>query len=274
MSLYAVDSDSNLVKFSGMIADTKEVSVRDYSLLLNKPEINGVVLEGNLSLNDIGAISVETDPTVPTYVKEITEEDILNWNSKASANDVLRVESIAKGANQSLSFNNYSDMILTINNTLQEQYNVGQNLMIVTLNVPDLWISGYSEEYIPYTYVTDDYLVEELKTSGSVQMGYYYISMLETQKVNLIDYVKNTDYATSSTVGLIKANSSQGFFISSTGDLSIVQATDNDIANRTNKYRPITANNLDPAVNSVLKERVVLTQIGENEYSLDINTEV
>ena len=71
-------------------------------------------------------------------------------------------------------------------------------------------------------------------------------------KVDLTDYVKNTDYATATTAGLIKANSSQGFFIGTNGDMSIVQATENDINNRTNKFRPITANNLDKSVKASL----------------------
>lgn len=33
--------------------------------------------------NDSGFIVEETDPTVPSYVKEITEQDITNWNNKS-----------------------------------------------------------------------------------------------------------------------------------------------------------------------------------------------
>ena len=69
-----------------------------------------------------------------------------------------------------------------------------------------------------------------------------------TISVDMTDYVKKTDYATGTTPGLVKANSNQGFFIGVNGDLSIVQAQDNDFINKTNKFRPITANNLDKAV--------------------------
>ena len=61
----------------------------DYELLNNKPQINGVELHGNKTLDDLGIqpkgnyLTNESDPTVPSYVKGITEEDITNWNNKS-----------------------------------------------------------------------------------------------------------------------------------------------------------------------------------------------
>ena len=55
----------------------------DYNELKNKPSINGVELEGNKTTEDLGIVSKETDPTVPQYVKDITEQDIENWNNKS-----------------------------------------------------------------------------------------------------------------------------------------------------------------------------------------------
>lgn len=61
----------------------------DYELLNNKPQINGVELHGNKTLDDLGIqpkgnyLTNESDPTVPSYVKDITEEDITNWNNKS-----------------------------------------------------------------------------------------------------------------------------------------------------------------------------------------------
>lgn len=240
-----------------------------------------------------GGIVDETDPTVPSYVKEITEENISSWNSKvdqdqlngiyetitglginkANVSYVEQVESIAKGANQAISFPNYQSMVEKFLQEPIDAYNIGQSVLIETLNVPDLWISEIPPLYESYTYTTDEDFVNQLSTNGNVKVGLYVFSPLETQKVNLTDYVKNTDYATGSKAGLVKGNSNQGFYIGNGGDMSIVQATDNDITNRTNKYRPITSNNLDKAVNSVLKERIVLTQKENGAYTLTINKE-
>ena len=81
----------------------------DYEELSNKPQINSVELNGNKTLdelgiqakgdyalkneipknvsqlnNDAGYIDAEADPTVPTWVKGITEDNITNWNNKSN----------------------------------------------------------------------------------------------------------------------------------------------------------------------------------------------
>ena len=61
----------------------------NYQDLTNKPSINNITLTGNKSLNDLGIqaagnyLTSETDPTVPSYVKNITQENINNWNNKS-----------------------------------------------------------------------------------------------------------------------------------------------------------------------------------------------
>lgn len=93
--------------YDGKGADSGTI---DYNKLVNKPQINNVELDGNKTLEELGIqpkgdyanksdlptktsdltndsgfineIPSESDPTVPTHVKNITEEDITNWNSK------------------------------------------------------------------------------------------------------------------------------------------------------------------------------------------------
>jgi len=61
----------------------------NYNDLSNKPKINNVELSGNKSLNDLGIqpkgnyLISETDPTVPSYVKNITQANITSWNNKS-----------------------------------------------------------------------------------------------------------------------------------------------------------------------------------------------
>ena len=61
----------------------------NYQDLTNKPSINNVTLTGNKSLNDLGIqaagnyIENEADPTVPSYVKNITQSNINSWNNKS-----------------------------------------------------------------------------------------------------------------------------------------------------------------------------------------------
>lgn len=83
----------------------------NYPDIINKPKINNVELVGNKSLNDLGiqpegnyALEsdiptktsdltndsgfitgyTETDPTVPSYVKNITQANITSWNNKGT----------------------------------------------------------------------------------------------------------------------------------------------------------------------------------------------
>lgn len=123
---------------------------------------------------------------------------------------------IAKGANQAISFDSYLTMITAFNKLDGTEYRRGQNVYIVTLGVPDLWISDVEDEAEEYRYVSDDDFITSLN-AGGVQVGHYVFAMLETQKVDLTDYVKNTDYATSTKGGVVKINSPQGTGIYSSG---------------------------------------------------------
>lgn len=65
---------------------------------------------------------------------------------------------------------------------------VGQSVYIKQLNVPDLWISNIYEELDGYYAETNEELIAKLEQNGSLRIGYYELSPLETAKVNLVDY--------------------------------------------------------------------------------------
>lgn len=135
----------------------------------------------------------ETDENGEEIGELKTIDDVyLDLENRAKMKEV---ESIAKGAGQARSYGDYATMVEALNSLPNDVYKIGQSIMIVTLNVPDLWVSAIAEESVPYTYVDDTTLAEAIKTNGSVQVGYYVLSALETQKVDLTDYVKNTDIA-------------------------------------------------------------------------------
>nr|DAJ75853.1 MAG TPA: hypothetical protein [Caudoviricetes sp.] len=125
--------------------------------------------------------------------KQDKTDNNLTTINKTIVGAINEVDSIAKGANQALSYGNYSTMITAFNSLANDVYNIGQNVMIITLEVPDLWISGIESTSSSYSYVDDETFVNELKTNGYVQVGYYKLSALETQKVNLDDYVTKTE---------------------------------------------------------------------------------
>ena len=60
----------------------------DYNKLESKPSINGINLVGNKTLDELGIQAkgepmeiIESDPSVPQHVKNITLEEIAEWNS-------------------------------------------------------------------------------------------------------------------------------------------------------------------------------------------------
>lgn len=73
-------SDNMEIRFGETVrlnlGNTIPVPVRDYLLMINKPQINGHELVGNFVIrvgdleNDAGYLNVETDPTVPLWAKQ------------------------------------------------------------------------------------------------------------------------------------------------------------------------------------------------------------
>lgn len=145
----------------------------------------------------------QEDKTKPDYIKNkptslsqfendsdfITKTEAQGYTDEKFA----EIEGIAKGANQAISFDNYEAMIVALNGSSNNYYSVGQNVMIITLNVPDLWISSVEENDVNYTYISDEDFTNALKTNGFIQVGYFKLSALETQKVDLTNYVEKVD---------------------------------------------------------------------------------
>lgn len=100
---------------------------QDYNDTFNKPKINNVELIGNKSLRELGILENEEDPTVPSYVKNIKQTDINNWNNKSnfsgSYNDLNNIPSNLAKKDEN---NNFSTS-QTINGTLTINGNIVQN---------------------------------------------------------------------------------------------------------------------------------------------------
>ena len=99
--------------------------------------------------------------------------------------------SIASGATQAITVQDYAALVELLNNTNKFEFNVGQNIYVETLDVPDVWIKDYANDPIEYTYTTDANLEREL-LGGYLQIGYTLLSPLEGAKVDLTEYAKKT----------------------------------------------------------------------------------
>lgn len=135
-----------------------------------EPKVETIV-NGDVNI-DIDS-SLSTTSENPVQNKVVTEaintvnEAVNNVDTKAQ-----EATNIAKGRNQAHVFNTTADMEAWLSNEENKGlYNVGDNLYIVEIDVPDWWIAEVLEEADPDT-------------------GYYYkIGQLETQKVDLSNYI-------------------------------------------------------------------------------------
>ena len=83
----------------------------------------------------------------------------------------------------------------------RELYKVGTNVYIIEREVPDLWISYI--EHSHHEINAEDFsvglketIIEALKNDGSITIGYYTFSALETQKVDLTNYATKDEAGT------------------------------------------------------------------------------
>lgn len=139
------------------------------------------------------------------YKNKIEENSNLVSAALETGNTAI---SIAQGANQAKSFNTYGEMVEWFNQNLNWgeidnvllDYQIGQNIMIGTVNVPDVWIAElpYSADFIEYIYTTEEDFANDLKTAVEngefLRVGYVRLGILETQKVDLTDYIKDENY--------------------------------------------------------------------------------
>jgi len=136
----------------------------------------------NLTAANIGAL-----PSNTTYVSSV------NGGSGAvtgiaTQQELNEVRNIAEGAGAAMSFANYATLVSDFNSAADDDYKLGQSIYINTLDVPDLWIYEVSNISILYYYTTDEAFTDLLKQQGYVQIGYYKVAALETQKVDLTNY--------------------------------------------------------------------------------------
>lgn len=113
-----------------------------------------------------------------------SSEDVL------SANQGNVLFKMVKAIPQGRSFSTINALVTALNGYIVTELNVGSNLYVQALNVPDFWVYSVEATNVPYSYTTDQALIDEINSKGSVKIGYYRISKLETDKVDLTDYVK------------------------------------------------------------------------------------
>ena len=166
---------------------------------------NGDVKTSKILTYNVGKGALNSDlestPATPDFwtqllTRQINFENNINntvdtfkstVNSKVDGleTNVETVEAIAKGRNQALAYNSYSEMITALNSMTKDELKRGQNIYIGTVGVPDLWVYSVETTKSTYSYTNDETFVNSLNNNVTVKVGYYKLAQLETQKVDV-----------------------------------------------------------------------------------------
>lgn len=170
---------------------------------------NSTVWQDVINGNSVGEAISKLDSNI-RIVKATTEKldteiaQVSDMTLQAS-DMAYTAKQIALGANRSISYNSYGDMIMTLmagSDVFESVYgtkpNVGQNIYIAALNVPDCWIAEVDEqgmltpsEYDKESPTFDNDIANLLVSeNGLVINTWIRLRALETQKVDLTKYDK------------------------------------------------------------------------------------
>lgn len=188
--------------FKGAVKYQARLLLKDGSISGTIPQseyiresITGVRLsDGGAGVQSGSILKASLLKEVASVISNVVVDEELDAGSEnaisnsAVTNAINRVEAIAKGAQMAVAYKTYQEAVTAINGLGADAYNVGQNIMIFTLSVPDLWISEVEETSEPYVYAGDDAIVSALKADGLIRVGHYTLSALETGKVDLENY--------------------------------------------------------------------------------------
>lgn len=97
------------------------------------------------------------------------------------------------GKSQSKTYNNYQAFVTAVNAMNNTALKVGDNVFIVTQDVPDMWVSAVNSSSATYTYTSDSAIVTALGSANGLTVGYYVFRELETEKVDLTAYQTKND---------------------------------------------------------------------------------
>ncbi len=166
----------NIEKYKNEVATNTETTSNNTDLVIEKAEFT----------------SDEADRATNAMLNGIYTHNSSTASHPSILSELEDVKLIAQGASQSVTFADYESLIENINSLGDDEYSVGRNFNIVTVGVPDLWISAVNETYVEYTYTSDDTITAEIEDNEFIQIGYYSFSMLETQKIDLTNiYTKD-----------------------------------------------------------------------------------
>lgn len=133
-----------------------------------------------------------TSATTANSATKATQDASGNVITSTYATKTELQEGLA-GKSQSKTYTNYQAFVTAVNAMNNTALKVGDNVFIVTPDVPDMWVSAVNSSSATYTYSSDSAIVTALGSANGLTVGYYVFRKLETQKVDLTGYQLRTD---------------------------------------------------------------------------------
>lgn len=222
----------------------------NYEENTNKPLINSVELLGNKTHTDLG-LQPAGDYALNTRVDELETE-------------LDEIASIQKQAAQAIGYRSYEEMIQDLSEADKDKYLIGQSMFIKTDGVTDVWVFNTVTEPKVYTYTNDAKVQEDLAKLSGLEVGYYVLAPLETEKVNLTNYVQFNNYPSTQKGGVIKIDENSGVYTED-GVIRTISATQEQINLKENEHNVITPSNLEYAVKSIISKTSDL--VNDNDFT-------
>lgn len=144
-----------------------ETTYRTGNVNINKSHI-GLGNVNNVAITESQVTQIGTNKTnISNLSNRVTTNEQNITNAQSTADEA---KSIAEGRAKAVVFDTYANLVTELKSANNTKYKIGDNLFIKETNVPDYWIS-------------------KVLTNNSGTYGYYEISPLETQKVDLSNYL-------------------------------------------------------------------------------------
>jgi hypothetical protein len=172
----------------------------------------------NATREAINALDTKlTDNTENLNNKILTLSNTVTTNKSSADSEILRLEGLIKGKEVAVAFPSYRDVVEDFNMAATNKYKVGQPVYVQTTKVPDLWVYSVENTHVDYLYSTDEAVTNSLTETGTVQIGYYKLAMMET---------KTTDVENAVTLNTVQTITGTKIF---TGQIGILNGAEGEI---------------------------------------------
>ncbi len=145
-------------------------------------------------------------------------------------NMIEAIAALEKNRSEAITEESYSALCTEMNasSKISIKFILGRSIYVRTENVPDVWIYRIEDTSVSYTYTTDEAFVAALR-GGNLQIGYFLLAPLETEKPNLSIYQEKStfvfDEETSEdaefTINLENKNTEKHFTLPQSGEMTI-----------------------------------------------------